>query len=67
MVVALSLASLFLPVTSAAGSALYAMGVALFGGFLLFDTQRIVRTAPVQQVFHPVLHLLSQDLDSINI
>lgn len=48
-VFASSLASMFLPATTALGAGLYSIslygGLLLFGGFLLYDTQRIVQSA----------------------
>lgn len=59
-----SLGSAFLPATSVLGAGLYSMslygGLLLFGAFLLYDTQRIVRKAET----HPNYAL--QKFDPIN-
>lgn len=56
-------ASMFLPPTTVLGSGLYSIsvygGLLLFSGFLLFDTQRIIRAAEVypqyaERPFDPV-------------
>lgn len=48
-VFASSIASMFLPPTTALGAGLYSMslygGLVLFSGFLLYDTQRVIRMA----------------------
>lgn len=63
-VFASSLASMFLPPVTALGASLYSVslygGLVLFGGFLLYDTQRIVRKAET----HPVY--AAQQFDPVN-
>ena len=61
VVFASSMASMFLPATTVLGAGIYSIslygGLLLFSGFLLYDTQRIVRKAetyPVYQTFDPV-------------
>jgi FtsH-binding integral membrane protein len=50
---------MFLPPTTALGAGLYSIsiygGLLLFSGFLLYDTQRIIRAAEVHPVYaaHP--------------
>jgi len=76
VVFASSLGSMFVPVTSALGAGLYSIslygGLLLFSGFLLFDTQRIIRyaeTAPENSVhrYDPINAAMSIYLDTINI
>lgn len=71
-----SLGSMFLPPTTALGAGLYSLsvygGLVLFGGFLLYDTQRIVKAAenhPYYAVrpYDPVNHSISIYMDTINI
>lgn len=71
-----SLGSAFLPPTTALGAGLYSLsvygGLVIFGGFLLYDTQRIVKSAenhPYYAVvpYDPVNHSISIYMDTINI
>lgn len=59
-----SLASAFLPATTALGAGIYSIslygGLLLFGGLLLYDTQRIIRKAET----HP--NYAMQKFDPIN-
>ncbi|KAL1124374.1 hypothetical protein AAG570_001003 [Ranatra chinensis] len=75
-VFASSIGSAFLPPTTMLGAGLYSIsiygGLLLFSGFLLYDTQRIVRAAEVYpeyslQPFDPVNASISIYLDTINI
>lgn len=70
LVVLTSLGSAFLPVSAAARGTLHVVsmygGVALFGCFVLYDTQRVIRAAEVQPVFDPINHSLALYLDAIN-
>lgn len=76
-VFASSLASMFLPPTTMLGAGLASMslygGLVVFSGFLLYDTQRIVRYAEsypeylVQRPFDPVNASLSIYMDTLNI
>lgn len=76
VVFASSLGSMFLPATTALGAGLYSLsvygGLLLFSGFLLYDTQRIIRAAEVYPLyaphpFDPVNASISIYLDTINI
>ncbi|XP_054727466.1 growth hormone-inducible transmembrane protein [Anastrepha obliqua] len=76
LVFASSLASMWLPPTTALGAGLASMslygGLILFGGFLLYDTQRIVRYAEHHpQIFakpyDPINACLSIYMDTLNI
>ncbi|XP_067638689.1 growth hormone-inducible transmembrane protein [Eurosta solidaginis] len=76
LVFASSLASMWLPPTTALGAGLASMslygGLILFGGFLLYDTQRIVRHAEnhpqiFAKPFDPINACLSIYMDTINI
>lgn len=71
-----SIGSAFLPPTTALGAGLYSLsvygGLVLFGGFLLYDTQRIVKSAENHpyygvQAYDPVNHSISIYMDTINI
>jgi len=71
-----SIGSAFLSPTTALGAGLYSLsvygGLVLFGGFLLYDTQRIVHAAenhPYYSVrpYDPVNHSISIYMDTINI
>ncbi|KAH7985772.1 growth hormone-inducible transmembrane protein-like [Rhipicephalus sanguineus] len=75
-VFASSLGSMFLPPTTALGAGLYSLsmygGLVLFGGFLLYDTQRIVRMAETYPLYaakpyDPVNASISIYLDTLNI
>ncbi|XP_071454199.1 growth hormone-inducible transmembrane protein-like [Hetaerina americana] len=75
-VFAASLGSMFLPPTTALGAGLYSIslygGLLLFSGFLLYDTQRIVKAAerhpPYAPVpYDPVNAAISIYLDTVNI
>lgn len=76
VVFASSIGTYFLPPTTMMGAGLYSVamygGLLVFSGFLLFDTQRIVRAAETYpqyaiQPFDPVNASLSIYLDVINI
>lgn len=71
-----SLGSMFLPPTTALGAGLYSIslygGLILFSGFLLYDTQRIVKRAetyPLYAVrpYDPINESISIYLDTLNI
>jgi len=74
VVFASSLASMFVPPATALGSGLFAVsmygGLILFSGFLLYDTQKIIKYAealPPNQVFDPVNASMSIYMDTLNI
>nr|XP_018911753.1 PREDICTED: growth hormone-inducible transmembrane protein-like [Bemisia tabaci] len=76
VVFASSLGSMFLPPTGALGAGLYSIslygGLLLFSGFLLYDTQRIVRKAETHSPYAPVPYdpinaSISIYLDTVNI
>ncbi|XP_071042252.1 growth hormone-inducible transmembrane protein isoform X2 [Parasteatoda tepidariorum] len=76
VVFAASLGSMFLPATTALGAGLYSIsmygGLVLFGGFLLYDTQRIVRMAEsyplyAYKPYDPINASISIYLDTLNI
>lgn len=50
---------MFLPPTTALGAGLYSIalygGLLLFSGFLLYDTQRIIRVAETHPANHPAV------------
>ncbi|XP_071506352.1 growth hormone-inducible transmembrane protein-like [Diadema antillarum] len=75
-VIAASIGSMFLSPASALGSGLYAVslygGLVLFGGFMLYDTQMIMKRAEVhplhaQRPFDPINNAMSIYMDTINI
>lgn len=75
-VFASSLGSMFLPASTALGAGLYSIsmygGLVLFGGFLLYDTQRIVKMAEVYPLYalkpyDPINASISIYLDTLNI
>ncbi|OXA38966.1 growth hormone-inducible transmembrane protein [Folsomia candida] len=76
VVFASSLGSMFVPMTSALGAGLYSIalygGLVLFSGFLLYDTQKVIRRAeavPPNSVvpFDPINASMSIYLDTVNI
>ncbi|XP_067006990.2 growth hormone-inducible transmembrane protein [Anabrus simplex] len=76
VVIASSLGSWFLPPTTALGAGLYSIslygGLLIFSGFLLYDTQRIIRMAETYPLmaarpYDPVNASISIYLDTINI
>jgi growth hormone-inducible transmembrane protein len=76
VVFASSLAGMFLPATTALGAGLYSIslygGLLLFSGFLLYDTQKIVKRAENQPLygaepFDPVNNSISIYMDTLNI
>ena len=76
VVFASSLAGMFLPPTTVLGAGLASIslygGLLLFSGFLLYDTQKIVKRAENQplygaQSFDPVNNSISIYLDTLNI
>ncbi|XP_070543939.1 growth hormone-inducible transmembrane protein-like [Ptychodera flava] len=75
-VIVASLGGMFFPPTTALGSGLYAIsvygGVVLFGAFLLYDTQHIVRKAErypmlADRPFDPINAAMGIYMDTINI
>ncbi|ALC45321.1 CG1287 [Drosophila busckii] len=76
LVFASSLASMWLPPTTALGAGLASMslygGLILFSGFLLYDTQRVVKAAESYPEhgyvrFDPINHALAIYMDALNI
>lgn len=76
VVFASSLGSMFLSPATALGASLYSMslygGLLLFSGFLLYDTQKIIRRAETHppfgfQPYDPVNNSISIYLDTLNI
>merc|ERR1712062_353579 len=76
LVFASSLGSMFLPPTTALGAGLYSIslygGLVLFGMFLLYDTQRIIKKAETQPInttvpYDPVNASIGIYLDTLNI
>lgn len=75
-VMAASIGSMFLSPATALGSGLYAVslygGLVLFGGFMLYDTQMIMRRAEMhpinaQRPFDPINSAMGIYMDTINI
>ncbi|XP_013182894.1 growth hormone-inducible transmembrane protein [Amyelois transitella] len=75
-VFAASLAGMFLPPTSALGAGLYSLslygGLIVFSGFLLYDTQAIIKRAEMHpkygmQPYDPINSAISVYLDVLNI
>ncbi|KAL7728251.1 hypothetical protein ACLKA6_007357 [Drosophila palustris] len=76
VVFASSLASMWLPPTTAVGAGLASLslygGLILFSGFLLYDTQRIVKAAEMHPQhstykFDPINHAMAIYMDALNI
>lgn len=76
LVFAASLASMWLPPTTAIGAGLASLslygGLILFSGFLLHDTQRVVKAAEHypehgHHVFDPISHAMAIYMDALNI
>ncbi len=77
LVFASSVGTFFLPPTTALGAGVYSIaiygGLLLFGGFLLYDTQKIIHNAEVhpqygaQRKYDPINNSIGIYLDTINI
>jgi len=74
VVFASSLGSMFLPPSTALGASLFSIslygGLVLFSAFLLYDTQRIMKTAeltPINGEYDPINASIGIYLDTINI
>ncbi len=78
LVLASTIGTLFLPPTTALGAGLYSVaiygGLILFGGFVLYDTQKIVRRAEMHPPaayggpkFDPINNSIGIYLDTVNI
>ncbi|KAH8420849.1 hypothetical protein KR222_006806 [Zaprionus bogoriensis] len=76
VIFASSLASMWLPPTTALGAGLASLslygGLILFSGFLLYDTQRVVKAAEMHpehspHKFDPISHALAIYMDALNI
>ncbi|XP_029465309.1 growth hormone-inducible transmembrane protein [Rhinatrema bivittatum] len=76
VVVASSIGSIFLPPTSVVGAGLYSVamygGLLLFGMFLLYDTQKVIKRAETyptygQAKFDPINSCLGIYMDTLNI
>ncbi|KAL0113015.1 hypothetical protein PUN28_012331 [Cardiocondyla obscurior] len=72
-----SIGSMFLPPTTVLGSGLYSIalygGLLLFSGFLLYDTQKIIKQAEIYPMYNidrpydPINNAISIYLDTLNI
>ncbi len=77
LVFASAIGTMFLPPTTALGAGLYSVslygGLLLFGGFLLYDTQKIIHNAEnhpmwgAQRKYDPINQSIGIYLDTINI
>lgn len=77
VVFASSIGSMFLPPTTVLGSGLYSValygGLLLFSGFLLYDTQKIIKQAEtypmynIDRPYDPINNAISIYLDTLNI
>ncbi len=76
VVLASSIGSAFLPPTTALGAGMYSIalygGLLLFGGFILYDTQKILHRAEAHPQFgvtkyDPVNNSISVYMDTVNI
>lgn len=66
-----AIGGLFLPVTSAVGGVLYSVslygGLVLFSGFMLYDTQRVIKYAELSPTYDPINACLGIYWNTINI
>jgi FtsH-binding integral membrane protein len=71
LVFAASVGTMFFPPVSRLGLSLYSLsvygGLVLFSGFLLYDTQRIVKKAEHHMHFDPINESISVYMDILNI